>query len=219
METALAKLQLAIVAKPITSLPPVPTVSDVEAMFARHYPASPKPMDISCFPPDFILQFDDKTSYDTVLSYQILTDSNYTFSLAPWSDDARCQTQAWSVPVTIDIHGIPPHAFHMKSLSVLLDPYCDIETYTMDKKKTGICTVEGDALNVNSIPTTCFLSYPHRSGYETVIHTFPVTMKTSYLCLTRTPLIGNIILVAPYIRTKKIHLTLKIKKKKWIQTW
>ena len=134
METALAKLQLAIVAKPITSLPPVPTVSDVEAMFARHYPASAKPMDISCFPPDFILQFDDKTSYDTVLSYQILTDNNYTFSLAPWSDDTRCQTQAWSVPVTIDIHSIPTHAFHMKSLSVLLDPYCDIETYTMDKK-------------------------------------------------------------------------------------
>ena len=128
----------------------------------------------------YILQFNDKTNYDKVLSYQILTDNNYTFPLAPWSDDARCQTQAWKVPITIDVHGIPPYAFHIKSLSVLLDPYCDIETCTMDKK-TGICTVEGTALSVNSIPNTGFLSYPRRTGYETVIHTFPVTMKTSLL--------------------------------------
>ena len=71
-------------------------------------------------------------------------------------------------------------AFHIKSLSVLLDPYCEIETYAMDKK-TGICTVEGTALSINSIPTTGFLSYPRRSGYETVTHTFPVTMKISLL--------------------------------------
>ena len=68
-------------------------------------------------------------------------------------------------------NGIPPHAFHIKSLSVLLDPYCEIETYAMDKK-TGICTVEGIALSINSIRTTGFLSYPRRSGYETVTHTF-----------------------------------------------
>ena len=48
-------------------------------------------------------------------------------------------------------------------------------------KKTGICTVEGTALSVNSIPTIGFLSYPRRSGYETVTHTFPVTMKISLL--------------------------------------
>jgi len=71
-------------------------------------------------------------------------------------------------------------AFHIKSLSILLDPYCEIETYAMDKK-TGICTVEGTALSINSIPTTGFLSYPRRSGYETVTHTFPVTMKISLL--------------------------------------
>jgi len=103
----------------------------------------------------------------------------------------------------------PPYAFQVKNLSALLDPFCDIETYTIDNK-TGICTVEGTVLNVNSIPTTVFLSNPRRTVYETVIDTFPVTMKTSYLCLTRTPLIGNIILVAPYIHTKKIHLTLKV---------
>ena len=110
----------------------------------------------------YILQFNDKTNYDKVLSYQILTDSNYTFPLAAWSDDARCQTQAWKV----------------------LDPYCDIETCTMDKK-IGICTVEGTALSVNSIPNTGFLSYPRRTGYETVIHTFPVTMKTSLLSVQK----------------------------------
>ena len=86
----------------------------------------------------YILQFNDKTNYDKVLSYQILTDNNYTFPLAPWSDDARCQTQAWKVPITIDVHGIPPYAFHIKSLSVLLDPYCDIETCTMDKKNRDL---------------------------------------------------------------------------------
>ena len=58
------------------------------------------------------------SSYVTIFSYQIITDNNYTFSLAPWTDDARCQIQAWKVPVTIDIHGIPPHAFHIKSLSI-----------------------------------------------------------------------------------------------------
>ena len=91
----------------------------------------------------YILQFNDKTNYDKVLSYQILTDNNYTFPLAAWSDDARCQTQAWKVPITIDVHGIPPYAFHIKSLSVLLDPYCDIETCTMDKKKQGFVLSKG----------------------------------------------------------------------------
>jgi len=158
----------------------------------------------------YILQFNDKTNYDKVLSYQILTDNNYTFPLAPWSDDARCQTQAWKVPITIDVHGIPPYAFHIKSLSVLLDPYCDIETCTMDKK-TGICTVEGTALSVNSIPNTGFLSYPRRTGYETVIHTFPVTMKTSLLSVQKkTPLIGYHLLPSMYTHTMKIHLTLKV---------
>ena len=52
-------------------------------------------------------------------------------------------------------------------------------------KKTGICTVEGTALSVNSIPNTGFLSYPRRTGYETVIHTFPVTMKTSLLSVQK----------------------------------
>ena len=72
----------------------------------------------------------------------------------------------------------PPYAFQVKNLSALLDPFCDIETYTIDNK-TGICTVEGTVLNVNSIPTTGFLSNPRRTAYETVIDIFPVTMKTS----------------------------------------
>jgi len=101
-------------------------------------------------------------------------------------------------------------AFHIKSLSVLLDPYCEIETYAMDKK-TGICTVEGTALSVNSIPNTGFLSYPRRTGYETVIHTFPVTMKTSLLSVQKkTPLIGYHLLPSMYTHTMKIHLTLKV---------
>ena len=59
MEAALARLQLAIIAKPITSLPPVPT-TDVKAMFKHHYRASPQPVEMPYIPPDFILQFDDK---------------------------------------------------------------------------------------------------------------------------------------------------------------
>ena len=184
MEATIVRLQLAIIAKPITAPPPVPTTADVEAMFANHYQASPQPVEISYFPPDFILQFDNKKNYDTVLNYQILTDNKYTFSLAPWTHDDRCHLEAWKIPVNIDIHGIPPHAFHPKSLSVLLDPYCDIEAYTMDKK-SGICTVEGTARSVSSIPVTGFLSYPQRTGYETVIHTFPVTMQTSLLTIPR----------------------------------
>lgn len=184
MEAAIVRLQLAIIAKPITAPPPVPTTADVEAMFANHYQASPQPVEISYFPPDFILQFDNKKNYDTVLNYQILTDNKYTFSLAPWTHDDRCHLEAWKIPVNIDIHGIPPHAFHPKSLSVLLDPYCDIEAYTMDKK-SGIRTVEGTARSVSSIPVTGFLSYPQRTGYETVIHTFPVTMQTSLLTIPR----------------------------------
>jgi len=184
MEAAIVRLQLAIIAKPITAPPPVPTTADVEAMFANHYQASPQPVEISYYPPDFILQFDNNKNYDTVLSYQILTDNKYTFSLAHWTHDARCHLEAWKIPVNIDIHGIPPHAFHPKSLSVLLDPYCDIEAYTMDKK-SGICTVEGTARSVSSIPVIGFLSYPQRTGYETVIHTFPVTMQTSLLTIPR----------------------------------
>ncbi|KAG2659416.1 hypothetical protein PVAP13_1KG355405 [Panicum virgatum] len=184
MEATIVRLQLAIIAKPITAPPPVPTTADVEAMFANHYQASPQPVEISYFPPDFVLQFDNKKNYDIVLSYQILTDNKYTFSLAPWTHDARCHLEAWKIPVNIDIHGIPPHAFHPKSLSVLLDPYCDIEAYTMDKK-SGICTVKGTARSVSSIPVTGFLSYPQRTGYEIVIHTFPVTMQTSLLTIPR----------------------------------
>ena len=48
-------------------------------------------------------------------------------------------------------------------------------------KKTGICTVEGTALSVNSIPATGFLPYPRHTGYETIIHTFAVTVKASLL--------------------------------------
>jgi len=184
MEAAIAKLQLTIIAKPITTTPQVPTTADVEAMFSDHYRASPQPVEISYFPPDFILQFDNKENYDKILGYQILTDNKYTFSLTPWTNDARCHLEAWKTPVTIDIHGIPPHAFHHKSLSILLDPYCEIEAYTMDKK-SGICTVEGTARSVNSIPTTGFLSYPQRTGCETVIHTFPITMQTSLLTVPK----------------------------------
>jgi len=107
----------------------------------------------------YILQFNDKTNYDKVLSYQILTDNNYTFPLAAWSDDARCQTQAWKVPITIDVHGIPPYAFHIKSISVLLDPYCDIEICTMDKKQ-GFVVSKG--LHWVSIPSqTQVTSHTH----------------------------------------------------------
>ena len=78
-------------------------------------------------------------------------------------------------------------------------------------KKTGIGTVEGTALSVNSIPNTGFLSYPRRTGYETVIHTFPVTMKTSLLSVQKkTPLIGYHLLPSMYTHTMKIHLTLKV---------
>ena len=68
------------------------------------------------------------SSYVTIFSYQIITDNNYTFSLAPWTDDARCQIQAWKVPVIIDIHGIPSLCISGKNLSALLDPFCTIET-------------------------------------------------------------------------------------------
>jgi len=79
------------------------------------------------------------------------------------------------------------------------------------QKKTGICTVEGTTLSVNSIPNTGFLSYPRRTGYETVIHTFPVTMKTSLLSVKKkTPLIGYHLLPSMYTHTMKIHLTLKV---------
>ncbi|RLN24146.1 hypothetical protein C2845_PM07G21730 [Panicum miliaceum] len=154
MEESLSKLQLAILAKPISScLPCPPTTRTIETMFRQNYHASPQPVEISYFPPDFILQFNDKKSFDTILSYQVIADSNYTFSLAPWTQESRCHTQAWKAPITIDIHGIPPHLFHIKSLCALLDPYCDIEAYIMDKK-TGVCTVEGTAFSVDSIPVT-----------------------------------------------------------------
>jgi hypothetical protein len=121
--------------------------------------------------------FAPKKDHDTILNYKLLTDNNHTFTLAPWTDDARSFTERWSVPVTIEIHGIPPHAFHASSLNALLDPHCDVENYVMDKK-AGICTIEAFALNTNSIPSTGLLSYPRRTGYETTIYSFPVTLKT-----------------------------------------
>jgi hypothetical protein len=77
--------------------------------------------------------FAPKKDHDTILNYEFLTDDNHTFALAPWTDDARSFTERWSVPV-IEIHGIPPHAFHASSLNALLDPHCDVENYVMDKK-------------------------------------------------------------------------------------
>lgn len=180
IETAVGKLDLAIIAKPVNPFPRPPTIRTIETMFKQHYHASPRPTEIFYFAPDFILQFNDKRSYDTILSYQAITDDTYTFTLHPWTDESRCQTQIWNVPVTIDIHGIPPHLLHIKSLNTLLDPYCDIEAYEIDKK-TGICTVEGSALSVDSIPRTGYLSYAYRAAYKTSVHTFPVTVEVSLL--------------------------------------
>ncbi|RLM55200.1 hypothetical protein C2845_PM10G11010 [Panicum miliaceum] len=177
MEANLTKLNLAIAAKPITATLPPPTTADVEAIFAQNYSKAPQPEEISYFPPDFILQFRRKSDYGTILSYKFLTDNNHTFYLTPWTHDARSFTEQWLIPLTIEIHGIPPHMFNFNSPSTLLDPHCEIESYNMDKK-AGICTVEAFSAGVHSIPQTGFISYPRRTGYGTTIHSFPVTLKT-----------------------------------------
>jgi len=179
MERNIDKLCLAILAKPITASLPPPTTADVEAIFAQIYKNAPQPEEISFFPPDFILQFRRKKDYDTILNYKFLTDNNHTFSLSRWSDDGRCFTEHWLIPLTIEIHGIPPYMFDVSSLGALLDPHCDIESYTMNKK-TGICTVEAYAAGIHSIPPTGFISYSTRNGLATSVHSYPVTLKTKF---------------------------------------
>ncbi|KAG2586680.1 hypothetical protein PVAP13_5NG065881 [Panicum virgatum] len=123
--------------------------------------------------------FAEKKDYDTILNYKFLTDNNHTFSLSRWSNDGRCFTEHWLIPLTIEIHGIPPYMFDVSSLGALLDPHCDIESYTMNKK-TGTCTVEAYAAGIHCIPPTGFISYTTRNGLATSVHSYPVTLKTKF---------------------------------------
>lgn len=176
MQAKLAKLQYAVLATPANIFAPAISTYDIEAMLAEGYNIPIQGTNITSFSPHFILEFPTKHLRDTILQHKVLEGPNFTLVLCPWMEDNNCYTLRWDTKITIDIYGLPPHAYDHIALGPLLNHRCDIRKSTFNKDK-GICTVEGYTYNLQAIPPHSFFSYPERFDGYRVIHAFPATIK------------------------------------------
>ena len=101
-------------------------------------------------------------------------------------------------------------AFHIKSLSILLDPYCEIETYAMDKKQEFVLSKGLHWVSIPSEPQVSSHIHAVLVMKQSHIHSLLPWKSACYLYQKRTPLIGYNLLASTHIRTTKIHLAIKV---------
>uniref|UniRef100_A0A0A8Y0G7 Uncharacterized protein n=1 Tax=Arundo donax TaxID=35708 RepID=A0A0A8Y0G7_ARUDO len=125
-----------------TCKPPAkPTINDIYTTIQDHIGLQHAPTTIMAYPPDFILQFSNPDSRNIVYTCKTLKGHGFTLDLQPWTPNHRSLVIIpWNTKVTINIKGIPPHAFYPDTLNPLLASYCDIQTYHFNQED-GTCTI------------------------------------------------------------------------------
>jgi hypothetical protein len=153
------------------------TIADISQAIERQFGHQAIPLAIYRFRSDFVMQFASENERDTVALAEILQGHNFDMLLVPWSNRYGGRIVDWHTAVTIDITGLPTHAFDPSALGPLLSHHCSIQTHHFISSK-GICRVNAYALSKRSIPESgsIALQYPKNDGVRNVV--FPVTMKT-----------------------------------------
>ena len=172
------KLHNALVATPCWPCVPPPSIQDIYLAVERKCGSSGKPIDISSFPPDFILYFPDASQKKTVLDHKTIEGPNFRFTLVQWTNKYRSQIAEWNTHVSLQIEGIPPQLFFYDCLKPLLLPYCGIRTADFDKS-IGTCKVNAYTKNLQSIPTEHQLGIHYHRLDGVTTHTFPITLATT----------------------------------------
>uniref|UniRef100_A0A0A9G5X2 Uncharacterized protein n=1 Tax=Arundo donax TaxID=35708 RepID=A0A0A9G5X2_ARUDO len=78
--------------------------------------------------------------------------------------------------ITVDIKGVPPHAFYPHTLTSLLSSDCDAQSYRFNHEN-GVCTIHGVAPSAQAIPKHGCLGLLHRGHDETTINTYPLQFE------------------------------------------
>lgn len=137
---------------------------------------------ITTFPPDFIVELPNRFLRDKILSMNPITYQDQTITIIPWSNSYRAETTSWTLPVSIKILGIPPHALSEEYLLPVVAPFCDVH-HSYFNQISGVSIVFGYAKDLESIPTSHQLPVPYRRSNYTEIHTFNLTLKPLALSL------------------------------------
>uniref|UniRef100_A0A0A9GFT7 Uncharacterized protein n=1 Tax=Arundo donax TaxID=35708 RepID=A0A0A9GFT7_ARUDO len=162
-----------------TSIPPSkPLISDIYTAIHTRIGPRHTPTAIMIFSSDYILQFPNAKSRDVVYSLGTLQGDGFTLTLQPWTTNYRSLTVHWNTKVTIQVKGIPPHAWHPHTLTPLLASHCDIETYHFNDEN-GICTINAFTSSIQQIPQQIYLGLPHQTNEGRVIHTYPINFETT----------------------------------------
>jgi len=159
MDSMLQHLKYAILARPVPAGAPIPSTQAIITLMLERYGLVLDLTSITYFEPDVVIKLPSKEAQNLVMVDTVLHGNGFTLAICPWTEHSRCHVVPWDTLVSVDVHGLPPHALDPKSLQPLISSYCDIQAYTIDKKK-GMCTIHGFAASIESIPTKIFFLLP-----------------------------------------------------------
>lgn len=152
-------------------------IRDIYAAISSQFGSEARPVAVTRFRSDFIVQFATQREKETVGAAQILCGNGFNMLLVSWSSRYGSTTLKWETDVVVDITGVPAHAFHLHSLQQLLLGHCNIQTYRFNKRK-DMCRVTAIAFSKASIPTVGNIAFQHVESYGIRNELFPVTINT-----------------------------------------
>lgn len=136
-----------------------------------------KPIRVTCFKSDFIIQCKSSAERDCLTSTLVLSVNGLDAILVAWSNTYGAKKELWQTKVSIDIEGFPPHMFNRAVLENLLGCHMSIETHSFSEDR-AVCRVNGYARSADSIPRTGEVGFKYPSEHGCIAGLFPVTLTT-----------------------------------------
>ncbi|CAL4885499.1 unnamed protein product [Urochloa decumbens] len=108
---------------------------------------------VSFYPESFLITCGTQATRDVILNVNIPI-GNAMLAILPWTRVAHAELKVLRCKVVLELEGIPPHAWSLKTVSTLLAPYCWVEQAeaaavsksAMDKFKVTAWTDNPDAI-------------------------------------------------------------------------